>query len=744
MKLRVLSGILALMLVLSGQTLVFAEQSNNNAAAIDLSGIKPYESAVSMCWVGDSLYILGTYGIYKLQRGESQPTTLVDLSASTQYQYMEQKPDDAEAAASWSHAIRFLFTDDESLFGLHPYSGEIFKITETGFENAAQLPADLINVEANGESFIREIKSITYSASSKRLFLLMGTDDYNEYEKTQLFAFDIVTQTATKCSPPGISAVVSADAGKLALYVTGENEAIWQYDIATDSLEQEMLPLKAGDSPSGMAWFSGKNALAHYTASRVALTSTAGEAQTKAYLPVSFVGYNTVAACSADGIYAYPYGNHVFLRDVSIEGEATQTVLRVLGYLSPNLQVAFSIQNPEVAVVTVESSADEYIQQAAITADSSVDVFVVSATDSYSNIKKKEFAAPLNSKAEMVAASKQLYPSIQEAIFDGENLIAFPLAFNPHSWTINETVWKELGLPQYPTTYDELFQAIFLWLDDYADDYPDYTLSDVQQGTLETLVTMLVKEYIFQVEKSEDRLTFDTPAFRDLMQSVIDNAYLLAEENEQWGMPLISANYQGFGITYNDSDIARMLLPPTINKEQAQLINASMELLVLNSASVQQEAALEFIAFCAANLNATTMYCINPNMNDPLRNANYESRLETLNQELETIESRLASADELQKKTIQEEIDQKKLMIERVADNEWSISDESIQAYRDVVEHLRIPYDSAFLGENMTGGFAAISEIIARFCADGLTTDELGTFIKALDQVTYMVYAEGH
>jgi hypothetical protein len=100
------------------------------------------------------------------------------------------------------------------------------------------------------------------------------------------------------------------------------------------------------------------------------------------------------------------------------------------------------------------------------------------------------------------------------------------------------------------------------------------------------------------------------------------------------------------------------------------------------------------------------MYCINPNLNDPLRNANYETRLETLNQELETLEGGLASADELQRKTLQAKIDQKKLMIVRVTDNEWSISAESIQAYRAVVEHLRIPFDSVFLGENMIGGFS--------------------------------------
>ena len=70
-----------------------------------------------------------------------------------------------------------------------------------------------------------------------------------------------------------------------------------------------------------------------------------------------------------------------------------------------------------------------------------------------------------------------------------------------------------------------MLEAVSLWLDMYAEDNMDYTLSDIQQSPVDALVSMIVKEYIFQNEAPGERLTFDTPSFRELMRGVSENAY---------------------------------------------------------------------------------------------------------------------------------------------------------------------------------------------------------------------------
>lgn len=312
-----------------------------------------------------------------------------------------------------------------------------------------------------------------------------------------------------------------------------------------------------------------------------------------------------------------------------------------------------------------------------------------------------------------------------------------------HSWTINETRWQELGLGDYPATYDALFKAIDLWLEEYAEEYPEYTLSDIQQSSLDTLVNMIVREYIFQNETTGERLTFDTPSFRTLMTMVSENAHLLSEENEQWGMPLLSSYYQGFGCTYNDDDQMRMLLPPTLDEEKTQMLNASVEVLFVNAASKQKEAAARFVSFCARNLDINTKYMLYPNLNEPYQSRTYESRLATLNEELEGLQSRLEKADDSEVASIRDEIAQKERMIESLSSSRWQISPESISVYRSVAETLRVPCDSEYLSEGESGGYGAIASVIAQYCSDGLEQSEIDSFIKELDRVTYLVYMEG-
>lgn len=719
-----------------------AEVAAVGTTTLNLSNGQTYETASSLCWIGDDLYILGTNAVYYWTNGMEAPEAFHDLSASATYQYAEQPPEDKDGAAAWASAIRHMFTDGKTLYGLHPYSGEILEITREDMRPVAQLPGELIKAEMEDSSFFREIKSVAYG--DEQLFLLLGTNDYEDYAKTQMYSFNLANQSWKSCAPTGIQAITAGAAGKLALLVVQEEEsALWQYDIAFDGLDAQLAVIQPEELASGLTWYAEKGGLAYYTSKQVMLTDSAGIAQTKAYLPVSYANANAPAACSASGIYAYPYLNYVFLRDISLEGETDQTVLKLLGTLSSNLIVNFSIENPDIAIVTMEAGTGDYLKQTVISGDESVDLFVASAPGDFAAMKKKGFAAPLNSDSYLLEKSKQLYPTLQDMVFEGESLLAYPIAIQPHSWTVNETRWKALGLGEYPTTYYQLLEAVSLWLDMYAEDNMDYTLSDIQQSPVDALVSMIVKEYIFQNEAPGERLTFDTPSFRELMRGVSENAYLLSEKNKQWGTPLLSSYYQCFGCGYNDNDMTRMLMPPTLDEQRTQMLNASVEVLFVNAASRQQEAATRFVSFCAQNLDMSTQYMLNPGMNDPYPNPAYESRLETLNTELETLRSKLKGAEDSQVAILRDEIAQKERMIESVAESRWMISPESISIYRSVAGNLRVPFDSPYLSEDESGGYNAISAIIVQYCSDGLEAAEIDAFIKELDRVTYLVYMEG-
>lgn len=98
---------------------------------------------------------------------------------------------------------------------------------------------------------------------------------------------------------------------------------------------------------------------------------------------------STSAACSEAGVYAYPYANHVFLRDISKDGESTQTVLTLMGSVSPDMLVNFSIEHPDVAVVSAQTLNSSEIQQAALSGNDSIDLFVVSAPVHIRHLKRR-------------------------------------------------------------------------------------------------------------------------------------------------------------------------------------------------------------------------------------------------------------------------------------------------------------------------------------------------------------------
>ncbi len=703
-------------------------------SAVNLTRAHANETASSLCFIEDTLYMLGSYGVYKFK--DNELSTVVDLSDANIYRYNPERPTTDNEALVWDKAIGYLFTDGRFLLGLHPYSGQIYQIANGQMNAYAQLPLELLYVAA--DNFYREIKGIAFEGG--KLYLLLGTDNYEEYEKTELVSFDFASQTCEAFSLKDVKSISTGAEGKLLVYIESDDKAIWQYDINTKSLEAQLALLKENNTPGGMTCYNQKPV--YYQDNQVIIAENVSDKHVKAYLPVAYSFSSTQAVCSKSGIYAYPDSNYVFLRDISIDGEPKQKVLKLMGSVAPNLLADFSVENPDVAVVINQSLSPNELQQAIISGDTSVDLFVLSAPGIFSTMKEKGYIAPLNENKSLVVDAKTLYPTIQDVVFDGDALVGYPISIDPQSWTVNETQWENLGLGNYPVTYDELFQTIGLWLDSYAEEHPEYTLSDVQQLGIDNLVFTIVETYIAQKESRTEQIFFDTPTFRSMLKVVSENLDLLSADNEQWGMPLLSSYNQGFGITYADRDRMRMMLPPTIEADAKQLLTANVSILCVSARSKQAETASKFIEYFAAHLPDATRYALHSDLNNPVESATYKDREKTLQEELEALKTQLETADGKKKLAIEDEIAQKQLMIEYVTENKWDISPESIEIYRAVAENLYIPYQSLFLSRETGGGYDVLRSIISQHTAEGFGDKEIEAMIADLDRVSSMIYME--
>lgn len=722
--------VLALLISLLSAFAVHAEETGT----VNLTDAHAYETATSLCFIEDTLYVLGSYGVYEYKDGELK--TLVDLTDAYVYRYNQQRPEDAAGAAAWDRIIGYLFTDGKVLYGLHPYTGQIFKIEDGQLNACVQIPKNLLYAEE--EEFFREIKGITYAG--EKLILLLGTDTYDDYEKTEIVLIDLNNQKHQVSAIKNVQSIAAGAAGKLLVYVEAEQAAIWQYDIATDTIEKMVEQIEDGIFPSGLAGY--KQSVVYLEDSKVVLIDENGKDLVKAYMPIQYAHTSTPSACSENGMYAYPYSNYVFLRDVGIEGEAKQTVLTLMGNVSSKTIIDFTIQNPDIAVVTTESMNPNELIQAAVSGDSGVDLFVLSAPGDFYSMKEKGYISALNTSEKLIGEARKLYPAMQDVVFSGDSLLGYPVSVSPKSWMVNETKWNEMNLGDYPKTYNELFEKIEMWLNEYAADYPEYTLADVQQMGLNTLVLSMVEAYIHENEASGMQLTFDTPSFREMMKCVSDNAYLLSEENEQWGMPLLTSMYLGFGTCYTDSDLNRMILPPALDLNGKQSLYAEMSILAVNAASKNAEVATWFVEFCAENLSNTVRYEMEPELNEPVESSAYYVRVAELQGKINDLAEQLEKADQDARYAIKEKIIQAEAKLEQLEERKWEIDPKSIEIYRSAAENLKVSYKSPLLLKGENGGYEALRSVVDKYCTQDFSDSDINALIAELDRVATMVYLE--
>lgn len=722
--------VLALLISLLSAFAVHAEETGT----VNLTDAHAYETATSLCFIEDTLYVLGSYGVYEYKDGELK--TLVDLTDAYVYRYNQQRPEDAAGAAAWDRIIGYLFTDGKVLYGLHPYTGQIFKIEDGQLNACVQIPKNLLYAEE--EEFFREIKGITYAG--EKLILLLGTDTYDDYEKTEIVLIDLNDQKHQVSAIKNVQSIAAGAASKLLVYVEAEQAAIWQYDIATDTLEKMVEQIEDGIFPSGLAGY--KQSVVYLEDSKVVLIDENGKDLVKAYMPIQYAHTSTPSACSENGMYAYPYSNYVFLRDVGIEGEAKQTVLTLMGNVSSKTIIDFTIQNPDIAVVTTESMNPNELIQAAVSGDSGVDLFVLSAPGDFYSMKEKGYISALNTSEKLIGEARKLYPAMQDVVFSGDSLLGYPVSVSPKSWMVNETKWNEMNLGDYPKTYNELFEKIEMWLNEYATDYPEYTLADVQQMGLNTLVLSMVEAYIHENEASGMQLTFDTPSFREMMKCVSDNAYLLSEENEQWGMPLLTSMYLGFGTCYTDSDLNRMILPPALDLNGKQSLYAEMSILAVNAASKNAEVATRFVEFCAENLSNTVRYEMEPELNEPVESSAYYVRVAELQGKINDLAEQLEKADQDARYAIKEKIIQAEAKLEQLEERKWEIDPKSIEIYRSAAENLKVSYKSPLLLKGENGGYEALRSVVDKYCTQDFSDSDINALIAELDRVATMVYLE--
>lgn len=695
-----------------------------------LEGFEENESILDICWVNDTLYILGNEAIYSWRFGDERVQLYWQQPEIDAYRYLETPPEAADKHALWEQAVEFLVTDGVSLYAWQPYSAQLFEVQAQGLTLAAEIPLSVLTYNNEGNTIHREQYQV--AMQGERLLLLLGTDDSSDWTKTELIGFDLPTAELKSLSTEPLVQFAVADQTKL--FICQRDDENSQYTFHYMNTETgEIYPLfftqSMERSLGSMSYWRGQ--ALQCSDGQITGYDVAGTPQTMAYVPV----YDACKTfCSAKGLCAVSTFNTVFLRDLS--QPAHETELRVMGSIPSHALLRFSLENPDIAVITLPQSTQDAFVQSVLSANSDVDIYVVQAPGVYAQLREKGYLATLDASSVLTEQAKMLYPSIQEAIIANGQLMAFPIAISAESWTLNQTLWDRFELGDVPATYAELLDMMLLWQDEYADEYPDYTLIDLYGGVA-GCIRLLVKEYILQC--NTEFPDFRNEVFRNAMLAVLAHQNVLNANKENYGMPLIYTYEQGFGVAYNDDEQTRMMLMPAISVNEQQRLSGTLTLLTMSSKSTQQPAALRLIEYCVEHLDEQTQYMMMPALNEPLRETDHEKRLAELQAEKATLQTRLAAADEMAAAELSEALAQVDARI--VAEEEsWKISPESIENYRAIANHLVIPYASPFLGNDT--GLDAFETVIDAAWGQLLDETKLNKFLDNLNRISRMIMLE--
>ncbi|MBQ8555091.1 MAG: extracellular solute-binding protein [Clostridia bacterium] len=480
--------------------------------------------------------------------------------------------------------------------------------------------------------------------------------------------------------------------------------------------------------------------------------------ETVGYLLPSY-GRDSASAIIVDGQYLVSdWYDETGMASASIDPEKLpQRTLRIVQNYSLDNQIrAFAKANPDIAIEYAEMNAydaqgvTQHMQSA-----QAADIYDFYLSIGYLlPLRDKGYLADLSSSAALTEAVSAMYPNLtRELLVDGK-LYALPYSLYAQSLGYYPETLETVGLTEedLPTTYMELLEFIENWYYDYFEEYENVQLFDSMYDLHLQLFSLIFTQQILTCEAEGDMLTFNTPTIRallqklDSMKDIFDEMY--PQDDESTAIGGIFYAYDDYASTsylfstyadatlydsaYSMYNAAPLLL--TLEEGTPPYINAGTQVLAVNPASKNQDIALQFLEYVAANLDDSVRIGLMPGENEPVPNDNYEDQIAMYDEAIESMKAELETIDEADRRDYEDMIAQMEAYKAEISP--WSISAETITEYRTRGEYLYCPADNVFSGDTNEA-----SKLMQQY-VDGLISAE--QFIQQFDRIVRMMQMEDY
>ena len=431
--------------------------------------------------------------------------------------------------------------------------------------------------------------------------------------------------------------------------------------------------------------------------------------------------------------------------------------LVVRGYgFDPYMIPAFMSDHPEIPLVIDNDfsvSRTQFIS-AIQSRDSSTDIYVLPDSWNVWSLIDKGYARDLSPYPALRESVGTMVPQLQQAVTHGDQIFALPIALYASAWSVRPDLLKAAGYDHIPETMTEFLQMQLDWDWDKAGEY-DFTFAstayDGYDLRLYPYLEMVVSEYITQYERSDQPLSFDTPAFRQVLAALEALDYPSENVDEVLASPaddaLMSSRLAAI-FTLGDSNplnvgeagaYDKVLLPaPPFEENGEKRTLATIFLAIVNPYSQHVEEAATFLTYATERSATDATLTLYPDQNDPIPNQGVKAQLEEARQELERRRALLDSADDAHRAEAQDAVTQQEAVIAELEAWQDLVSAEAIAAYRALEPYLYIPQDSPYWRAT-TEMKTEIESLLKQYAAGMLDGENL---IRQLDQRFQLLFLE--
>lgn len=644
-------------------------------------------------------------------------------------------------------------TDGTVLYGWNVYSGQFGVIDNNGI-NWDDVSLQIEHLHPYGS-----IEAYRIGASYVRngtLFVFASLTEYYGKIEYCFYAYDLLSGQEKIYTIPDAVGVCPGDDDQF-LFLC-KNEKTWSIktlntttgDVVPYSLDMSTFPVDA--IICGLTYSQEENKIYFACDGTVYSETTAG-------LPLEIGSVNTNGCMSESSAWILSDGRYALCSMIGLnivnvgssEKEQSSLVVQGTGLTKANARFQAAYPNTVLTYICEDISANDLAVRL-LTQDDSIDIYKLQVDSTYTSIKEKGFFAALSSSMILQQECHGISSDILDIITDEKGeLVAYPASLSINTFGINMAYWNMVfGDRPIPRTMEELLDAWILFEDYYADEYPlldmwygfdeellcRKILADYLQSHVESIDELArdhslrrVLEKLSQIaelreahqrtlsgwtpEESDGRATiFSLFAEREAMYQS-PTYYLETQENMVYGISMF--NYSPISLSWAD---------------EAYQTNASLTVYVINPHSNNIPEAINYIESASnMDVNPYLYYAIHPTLLEPYENPSFQSKIDTIMEDMKYIEELLQRDDLVysDRQDLEAMLEYEKRIIREQDQLKWMITAETITEDRVLLDQINYNHNNAYLTAMRSS--SDIEQLCSRYIGENLSLD---MFLKQL------------